>query len=279
MKWVLCVQWLRLAVTGLGLGLQSLHSLCQLHTNGLLKMVCVARLGLLSFIAAERTWDEFVVSAQCFPSNPSLPLASYDDDDEESSIPLSDVISELPPCVAITPVLSTEEPDNSLSMGDEHLDTILATESDEVIKSSVEGHCLNLYQASRRVFSLEEVRGYSPGSWKSSEDDKNSGSTTIYAEISLPDLECVYFKSEPDPGDLTYIDPEIHENVSSTTNVNLPFEDDQSPLFAYVDCLDFEASRAHGFVLRSLELHSPQFILESQYPKFLSTKFILVHTF
>nr|GFC04508.1 hypothetical protein [Tanacetum cinerariifolium] len=39
---------------------------------------------------------------------------------------------------AITPVLSTEETDNSLSMGDEHLDTIPVTESDEVIKSSVE---------------------------------------------------------------------------------------------------------------------------------------------
>nr|GFA46851.1 hypothetical protein [Tanacetum cinerariifolium] len=39
---------------------------------------------------------------------------------------------------ALTPVLSTKEPDNSLSMGDEHLDTIPATESDEVIKSSVE---------------------------------------------------------------------------------------------------------------------------------------------
>nr|GEX76837.1 reverse transcriptase domain-containing protein [Tanacetum cinerariifolium] len=38
----------------------------------------------------------------------------------------------------ITPVLSTEETDNSLSMGDEHLDTIPATELDEVIKSSVE---------------------------------------------------------------------------------------------------------------------------------------------
>nr|GFD23795.1 hypothetical protein [Tanacetum cinerariifolium] len=35
---------------------------------------------------------------------------------------------------AITP----EETDNSLSMGDEHLDTIPATESDEVIKSSIE---------------------------------------------------------------------------------------------------------------------------------------------
>nr|GEU64564.1 hypothetical protein [Tanacetum cinerariifolium] len=32
----------------------------------------------------------------------------------------------------------TNEPDNSLSIGDEHLDTILATESDEFIKSSVE---------------------------------------------------------------------------------------------------------------------------------------------
>nr|GFD42218.1 hypothetical protein [Tanacetum cinerariifolium] len=40
--------------------------------------------------------------------------------------------------IAITHVLSTEEPDNSLSMGDEHLDTIPETKSDEVIKSSVE---------------------------------------------------------------------------------------------------------------------------------------------
>ncbi|GKC22363.1 hypothetical protein Tco_1024513, partial [Tanacetum coccineum] len=40
--------------------------------------------------------------------------------------------------IAITPVLPIEEPDNSLSMGDEHLDTIPETESDEVIKSSVE---------------------------------------------------------------------------------------------------------------------------------------------
>nr|GFC86363.1 hypothetical protein [Tanacetum cinerariifolium] len=36
------------------------------------------------------------------------------------------------------PILSTEEPDNSLSIEDEHLDTIPVTESDELIKSSVE---------------------------------------------------------------------------------------------------------------------------------------------
>ncbi|GJV48860.1 hypothetical protein Tco_1439072 [Tanacetum coccineum] len=40
--------------------------------------------------------------------------------------------------IAIAPVLPTKEPVNSLSMGDEHLDTIPATESDKVIKSSVE---------------------------------------------------------------------------------------------------------------------------------------------
>nr|GEW92930.1 hypothetical protein [Tanacetum cinerariifolium] len=64
-----------------------------------------------------------------------LPVSYDDDDDEESSNSLEDnIISELPPCVAITP----NEPVDSLSMGDEHLDTLLATESDEFIKSSVE---------------------------------------------------------------------------------------------------------------------------------------------
>ncbi|GJW01447.1 hypothetical protein Tco_1556698 [Tanacetum coccineum] len=48
----------------------------------------------------------------------------YDDDEDNT--------------IAITPVLPIEEPDNSLSMGDKHLDTIPETESDEVIKSSVE---------------------------------------------------------------------------------------------------------------------------------------------
>nr|GFD57566.1 hypothetical protein [Tanacetum cinerariifolium] len=50
--------------------------------------------------------------------------ACYDDDDDYNFV--------------IKPVLSTKEPIDSLSMGDEHLDTILATKSDEVIKSSVE---------------------------------------------------------------------------------------------------------------------------------------------
>nr|GEV23815.1 hypothetical protein [Tanacetum cinerariifolium] len=53
-------------------------------------------------------------------------LVCYDDDDDEDYT------------IAVTPILSTKELANSLSMGDEHLDTILATESNEFIKSSVE---------------------------------------------------------------------------------------------------------------------------------------------
>nr|GFD06689.1 hypothetical protein [Tanacetum cinerariifolium] len=67
------------------------------------------------------------------------------------------------------------------------------------------------------------------------EPQKNSGRTTIHADISLSDLECFNFKSEPDPGELTSIvDSGIHENVLFATNMNLPPEEDHSPLFAYV---------------------------------------------
>nr|GEZ87359.1 hypothetical protein [Tanacetum cinerariifolium] len=64
-------------------------------------------------------------------THPSKRLTSFcfDDDDDE------DYTSTITPD---EPVLSIEEPDNSLSMGDEHLDTIPATESDEFIKSRVE---------------------------------------------------------------------------------------------------------------------------------------------
>nr|GFC31836.1 hypothetical protein [Tanacetum cinerariifolium] len=58
-----------------------------------------------------------------------------DDDDEEGYKSLNDnIISELPSYSAVTPT----EPIDSLIMGDEHLDTILATKSDKFIKSCVE---------------------------------------------------------------------------------------------------------------------------------------------
>ncbi|GJX18443.1 hypothetical protein Tco_0221120 [Tanacetum coccineum] len=52
-----------------------------------------------------------------------IPICNDDDEDDT---------------IAITPVLPTKEPDNSLSKGDEHLSTIPKTKSDELIKSSDE---------------------------------------------------------------------------------------------------------------------------------------------
>nr|GFA64223.1 hypothetical protein [Tanacetum cinerariifolium] len=297
-----------------------------------------------------------------------IPACCDDDDDYDS---------------AITPVSSTEETDNSLSMGDEHLDTILATESDKLIKSSVEDlvpipsesegipdtmcdvHLINnptpleakdhfeiimnskddisssdddsLYNENieyveasphdSELVSLEAAEIVIP-EFEEIEDDNlrkkltnssstslnslleetntfhnslpefenfyfdldeiNSGSPTTHSDISLPDYEafyfednhikeissgsttthsdnslseydsfifdhtheefvgelahiispseydCFYFWNLPDPGELmSVLNSGIRENLS-TARVNLPVEDDHSPLLAYV---------------------------------------------
>nr|GEU89209.1 hypothetical protein [Tanacetum cinerariifolium] len=61
-----------------------------------------------------------------------------DDDDEEIIIPLNEIISQISSSIAITPVLPTMEPEDSLIMGDENLSTIPEKKPDEFIKSSVE---------------------------------------------------------------------------------------------------------------------------------------------
>nr|GEZ60870.1 hypothetical protein [Tanacetum cinerariifolium] len=76
-------------------------------------------------------------------------------------------------------VLSTEEPDNSLSMGDEHLDTILATKSNEFINFSVENliTILNFFESNNEFSSID--------------DDSFSIDNIDYVEASPPDSELV----------------------------------------------------------------------------------------
>nr|GEW25831.1 hypothetical protein [Tanacetum cinerariifolium] len=69
---------------------------------------------------------EQVANLSTYPLKRFNSFCYVDDDDDEDY------------AIAVIPSLSTEEPDNSLSMGDEHLDTIPEIESDEFIKSSVE---------------------------------------------------------------------------------------------------------------------------------------------
>ncbi|GKC26469.1 hypothetical protein Tco_1033763, partial [Tanacetum coccineum] len=68
--------------------------------------------------------------------SPSWNCPAFDDDENEYIIQYKENLENL--SNAITPDLPTEELDNSVSMGDEHLSTILETESDKLIKYSVE---------------------------------------------------------------------------------------------------------------------------------------------
>ncbi|GKE94043.1 hypothetical protein Tco_1578898, partial [Tanacetum coccineum] len=80
----------------------------------------------------EQAYEEEKYSAAC------RYMLSVTCDDEDDYIPSGDIIARYSTSKSITPDLPIEEPDNSLKIGDEHLDTIPAMESDEVIKSSVE---------------------------------------------------------------------------------------------------------------------------------------------
>nr|GEV55731.1 hypothetical protein [Tanacetum cinerariifolium] len=91
-------------------------------------------------------------------------------------------------------------------------------------------------------------------------EEISSGSTTTYSDISLlnvllpigvplhegfgdepahiispPEYACFYFRDLPNSGEfISSLNFGIRENLSSTTCVNLPVEDDYSPLLAYV---------------------------------------------
>ncbi|GJY53357.1 hypothetical protein Tco_0445021 [Tanacetum coccineum] len=111
--------------------------------------------------------------------------------------------------IAITPVLPIKEPDNSLSMGDEHLDTVPATESDEVIKSSVEDlvqipsesegipdkMCdVPLCENTTPLNALNEhseIVVNSNDDNSSSDDDSPYGEDIDYVDASPPDAEIV----------------------------------------------------------------------------------------
>ncbi|GJX81545.1 hypothetical protein Tco_0331026 [Tanacetum coccineum] len=65
---------------------------------------------------------EQVANLSTYPSQRFKSFCYDDDDDynyEESTIPLNEIVSQIPPSIAITPVLSTLEPDDDKSLSDE----------------------------------------------------------------------------------------------------------------------------------------------------------------
>ncbi|GJU98591.1 hypothetical protein Tco_1327862 [Tanacetum coccineum] len=202
-----------------------------------------------------------------------IPICYDDDDDEESSIPLKDIIiSGLPPCVAITPVLSTEEPVDSLIMEDEHLDTIPATESDEVIKSSVE-NLVQIPSESKGIpdkmcdvpfrdnsspldISKDQFEGFSDSNDDSTsiDDDSFSIDDIDYVEASPPDSELV---SLEEVKDFHTEDGEIEDDIlrEKLSKINL--------LIAKIEAINSNPPPSSDFVTKSPSTFPNSFLEET----------------
>nr|GEX38434.1 hypothetical protein [Tanacetum cinerariifolium] len=137
---------------------------------------------------------------------------------------------------AITPVLSTEEPVDSLSMGDEHLDTIPATKSDKIIKYSVEDlvpipseskglpdtmcdvHLVN-NPTPLKAKDHFEIALNSNDDISSSDDDSLyneniDGSTTTHSDISLSEYDSFIFDLANDQFPPTDMSDLTHEEFA-----------------------------------------------------------------
>nr|GEZ50681.1 reverse transcriptase domain-containing protein [Tanacetum cinerariifolium] len=183
---------------------------------------------------------------------------NYDNDDDEDYT------------IAIIPILSTEEPDNSLNQFEDFSDSNDdSTLIDDDYFSIDDIDYVEASPPHSELVSSGEVKDFHPKDGEIEDDilckkllnihlliakieslndnptpdrvlndhmeEKNSGSTTIHVDISLLNFDHFHFKIEPDLGELTSIvDFGIRKNFLSATNVNLSPEDDQSPLFAYV---------------------------------------------
>ncbi|GKG01861.1 hypothetical protein Tco_0306566, partial [Tanacetum coccineum] len=153
-----------------------------------------------------------------------------DDDDEESTIPLNEITFQIPPSIAIIPVLPTLELGDCLIMGDENLSTIPKKESDEFIKSSIKDLVL--------IISESEDT-----SWSDSECDL--ASCNDFSPINVSEEKSVTFSNPlfDSNDDFTSSDDESlsdedipEDNVKIYSNPLFEFDDeyissDVNPLF------------------------------------------------
>nr|GEU38768.1 hypothetical protein [Tanacetum cinerariifolium] len=187
----------------------------------------------------------------------------------DQSQPPQFLVIHQPPQEMSTPSLSIEEPDKSLSMGDEHLDTILVTELDEFIKSSVENLipipsesegipdnmcdvsfttilCLSTFQKINLRISPMLTMNFLrliPSLLTTSKI--SSGSTATHSDISLPEYEVLYddhVKEISSGSTTTHSDSFLYDSFIFDLSIN-PFPPaDSSDFYEFADELIYNIS-------------------------------------
>ncbi|GJY97454.1 hypothetical protein Tco_0514364 [Tanacetum coccineum] len=209
---------------------------------------------LLEMDLKELQHREQAAKLSTYTTEPSRRFNSFYDnyDYEESTIPLNEIDSQIPPSFVITPVLPTLEPEDSLIIRNKELSTIPEEESDEFIKSSVEDLVL--------IPSESEDTSGSDSDLPLCDD---LSLINVYEEKSMT-FSNPLFDSNDDftsSDDESLSDEDVpDDNVKIYSNHLFKFDDeyifsDVNPLFDE-DCPDYEDSHARGFVHRSLDLQS-----------------------
>nr|GEZ11351.1 hypothetical protein [Tanacetum cinerariifolium] len=163
-----------------------------------------------------------------------IPVCCDNDDDDDVDY-----------TITITPVLSTEEPIDSLkiSSGSTTTHSDISLPYYEVFYFD-DDHIKEISSGSTTTHSEVSLSEYDSFTFDLSNDqclptDRSDLTHEKFADelahiISPPEYDCFYFWNLPDPVELmSILNSEIRENLS-TTSVNLPVEDDYSPLLVYV---------------------------------------------
>nr|GEX09757.1 hypothetical protein [Tanacetum cinerariifolium] len=137
----------------------------------------------------------------------------YDDDyDNERTIPLRDIISQLPPSIAITAsphILPIEDPKDSLIMRNKELNTIPEKESDEFIKSSVE----DLVPIPRKAVTFSNPLFNSNDDFTSSDDESLSDEDVPKDNVKIYSNPLLEFDDEYISSDVSPLFDEELEDI------------------------------------------------------------------
>ncbi|GJY44546.1 hypothetical protein Tco_0432759 [Tanacetum coccineum] len=237
---------------------------------------------------------EHVANLSTYPSQRFKSFCYDDNDDyayEESTIPLNETDSQTPPSIAITPILPTLEPEDSLIMGNVELSIIPEKESNKVYEEISVTFSNPLFDSNDDFTSsddeslsdedvLEENNIESKDSYVSNLDEPDLLVTPLsdfnedecfdpggdvdeiefllHRDPSTPKMSVVSilegftdeppFKKNDDLFDLESKENEWKKILYDASIDDLMTKDK--------DCLDYEDSRARGFVHRSLNLQS-----------------------
>nr|GEZ03905.1 hypothetical protein [Tanacetum cinerariifolium] len=172
-------------------------------------------------------------------------LAFYDDDDDEYSIQVNEVIKssveDLVPipreCKGILDTLCDVHLVNNPTPleAKDQFEIVINSNNDYSSSDDDSLYYENIEYVKASPHDSEFVSLECPPTDMSAFTHKEFGEEPAHI-ISPPEYDYFYFRDLPNSGELiSSLNSEIRENLSSTTCVNLPVEDDYSPLLAYVD--------------------------------------------